>query len=203
MPMTPDVVWEALDEAGLAQQPAANLEFELESGKRPTTDRSRMTRDDTTRRRGGRRPGPLRRGRSGTIYRGRSAPIGRGRRTNGRNRRLDDRTPALESQRALRAGDGRPPGAAGLCQRRGSSRRHRRRRTPRLDRRRRLRPVDRRGRSSSGYRGGRGPADRYRTRPRPDRPRGSRGVSDALSQRGHPRGVSRAGQHGAGSVARR
>ncbi|MWV40721.1 aerobic carbon-monoxide dehydrogenase large subunit [Natrialba sp. INN-245] len=33
MPMTPDVVWEALDEAGLAQQPAANLEFELESGE--------------------------------------------------------------------------------------------------------------------------------------------------------------------------
>ncbi|MEY7851875.1 aerobic carbon-monoxide dehydrogenase large subunit [Natrarchaeobius sp. A-rgal3] len=39
MPMTSDVVWEALDEAGLAQQPAANLEFELaDSGEEAADD---------------------------------------------------------------------------------------------------------------------------------------------------------------------
>jgi carbon-monoxide dehydrogenase large subunit len=33
MPMTPDVVWEALDEAGLALDPSQNVSFEFEGGQ--------------------------------------------------------------------------------------------------------------------------------------------------------------------------
>ena len=38
MPMTPDVVWETLDEAGLAHQPAHNVEFDLGDNPEPADD---------------------------------------------------------------------------------------------------------------------------------------------------------------------
>jgi carbon-monoxide dehydrogenase large subunit len=38
MPMTPDVVWESLDEAGLAVEPSANVSFEFDEGSEEPAD---------------------------------------------------------------------------------------------------------------------------------------------------------------------
>jgi carbon-monoxide dehydrogenase large subunit len=38
MPMTPDVVWEKLDEVGLAQEPVENVEFELDGASGSADD---------------------------------------------------------------------------------------------------------------------------------------------------------------------